>query len=165
MLDTSLNLPATQLTLEIRNEGAARLADRLFPQPFTQPSATLHNRQLFLRPFCRENIVGNSGTVHSVSSVQVGIPLTPSFRPVNELIQSSSINLSFYFTGALQITSCDVNDQGKYECVANNSVGTEYSKSAMLYVKGTYGRTTATHVRRLLEEVSGKRRPYRRRAL
>lgn len=40
-------------------------------------------------------------------------------------------------TGALQITGSDVNDQGKYECVANNSVGTEYSKSAMLYVKGT----------------------------
>ncbi|XP_024227995.1 tyrosine-protein phosphatase Lar isoform X11 [Bombus impatiens] len=38
-------------------------------------------------------------------------------------------------TGALQITASDVNDQGKYECVANNSVGTEYSKSAMLYVK------------------------------
>lgn len=38
-------------------------------------------------------------------------------------------------TGALQITGSDVNDQGKYECVANNSVGTEYSKSAMLYVK------------------------------
>lgn len=43
------------------------------------------------------------------------------------------------FTGALQITASDVNDQGKYECVANNSVGTEYSKSAMLYVKGTSG--------------------------
>ncbi|XP_029041866.1 tyrosine-protein phosphatase Lar isoform X4 [Osmia bicornis bicornis] len=38
-------------------------------------------------------------------------------------------------SGALQITGSDVNDQGKYECVANNSVGTEYSKSAMLYVK------------------------------
>ncbi|XP_076680114.1 tyrosine-protein phosphatase Lar isoform X4 [Andrena cerasifolii] len=38
-------------------------------------------------------------------------------------------------SGALRITECDVNDQGKYECVASNSVGTEYSKSAMLYVK------------------------------
>ncbi|CAK9817641.1 Tyrosine-protein phosphatase Lar [Anthophora quadrimaculata] len=38
-------------------------------------------------------------------------------------------------SGALQITASDVNDQGKYECVANNSVGTEYSKSAMFYVK------------------------------
>ncbi|XP_026300843.1 tyrosine-protein phosphatase Lar isoform X11 [Apis mellifera] len=42
-------------------------------------------------------------------------------------------------TGALQITGSDVNDQGKYECVANNSVGTEYSKSAMLYVKALPG--------------------------
>lgn len=45
-------------------------------------------------------------------------------------------NLLLCVTGALQITGCDVTDQGKYECVANNSVGTEYSKSAMLYVKG-----------------------------
>lgn len=30
----------------------------------------------------------------------------------------------------------EVKDQGKYECVANNSVGTEYSKSTVLYVKG-----------------------------
>ncbi|XP_076625271.1 tyrosine-protein phosphatase Lar isoform X9 [Colletes latitarsis] len=38
-------------------------------------------------------------------------------------------------TGELQITESEEMDQGKYECVANNSVGTEYSKSAMLYVK------------------------------
>ncbi|KOC68734.1 Tyrosine-protein phosphatase Lar [Habropoda laboriosa] len=42
---------------------------------------------------------------------------------------------SVCFAGALQITASDVNDQGKYECVASNSVGTEYSKSAMFYVK------------------------------
>lgn len=30
----------------------------------------------------------------------------------------------------------DVEDQGQYECVANNTVGTEYSKSTQLYVKG-----------------------------
>jgi hypothetical protein len=29
----------------------------------------------------------------------------------------------------------DPSDQGKYECVASNSVGTEYSKSTTLYVK------------------------------
>ena len=46
------------------------------------------------------------------------------------------LSLSLFLAGALQITASDVNDQGKYECVANNSVGTEYSKSAMLYVKG-----------------------------
>ncbi|XP_043260658.1 tyrosine-protein phosphatase Lar isoform X5 [Colletes gigas] len=38
-------------------------------------------------------------------------------------------------TGELQITASEEMDQGKYECVANNSVGTEYSKTAMLYVK------------------------------
>lgn len=44
---------------------------------------------------------------------------------------------SFSVTGALQITGSEERDQGTYECVANNSAGTEYSKSAMLYVKGT----------------------------
>lgn len=45
---------------------------------------------------------------------------------------------AFYVSGALQITESDVTDQGKYECVANNTVGTEYSKSITLYVKRTY---------------------------
>ncbi|KAJ9585761.1 hypothetical protein L9F63_002456, partial [Diploptera punctata] len=38
-------------------------------------------------------------------------------------------------TGALQISSSEEEDQGKYECVAENVVGTEYSHSTMLYVK------------------------------
>jgi hypothetical protein len=38
--------------------------------------------------------------------------------------------------GALQISSSEEEDQGKYECVAENVVGTEYSHSTMLYVKG-----------------------------
>ncbi|KAK5642104.1 hypothetical protein RI129_008271 [Pyrocoelia pectoralis] len=37
--------------------------------------------------------------------------------------------------GALQIKNSEEKDQGKYECVAENSIGTEYSKSAVLYVK------------------------------
>nr|CAD7398702.1 unnamed protein product [Timema poppensis] len=37
--------------------------------------------------------------------------------------------------GALQITSSEEVDGGKYECVAENTVGTEYSQSIMLYVK------------------------------
>ncbi|XP_049808964.1 tyrosine-protein phosphatase Lar [Schistocerca nitens] len=37
--------------------------------------------------------------------------------------------------GALQITDSEEEDQGKYECVAENDVGTEYSHSIMLYVK------------------------------
>jgi netrin-G3 ligand len=39
-------------------------------------------------------------------------------------------------TGALQIASSEEEDQGKYECVAENVVGTEYSQATMLYVKG-----------------------------
>ncbi|CAG2054332.1 unnamed protein product, partial [Timema podura] len=38
-------------------------------------------------------------------------------------------------SGALQITSSEEVDGGKYECVAENTVGTEYSQSIMLYVK------------------------------
>ncbi|KAK7792967.1 hypothetical protein R5R35_007615 [Gryllus longicercus] len=38
-------------------------------------------------------------------------------------------------TGTLQITSSEEEDQGKYECVAENTVGTEYSHHTMLYVK------------------------------
>ncbi|BET03184.1 phosphatase [Nesidiocoris tenuis] len=37
--------------------------------------------------------------------------------------------------GALQITNSVEDDQGRYECVAENEVGTEYSQATMLYVK------------------------------
>lgn len=37
--------------------------------------------------------------------------------------------------GSLQIENSEEDDQGKYECVAENSVGTEHSKSTNLYVK------------------------------
>lgn len=38
-------------------------------------------------------------------------------------------------TGSLQIDNSMTEDQGKYECVAENSVGTEHSKPTALYVK------------------------------
>lgn len=41
----------------------------------------------------------------------------------------------FYFLGGLQIENSREEDQGKYECVAENSVGTEHSKATNLYVK------------------------------
>ncbi|XP_014472440.1 PREDICTED: tyrosine-protein phosphatase Lar isoform X5 [Dinoponera quadriceps] len=50
-------------------------------------------------------------------------------------IDTSNPRYTVMDTGALQITESDVTDQGKYECVANNTVGTEYSKSITLYVK------------------------------
>ncbi|KAJ8966044.1 hypothetical protein NQ317_015888 [Molorchus minor] len=37
--------------------------------------------------------------------------------------------------GALQIMSSEEKDHGKYECVAENTIGTDYSKPALLYVK------------------------------
>lgn len=37
--------------------------------------------------------------------------------------------------GSLQIDNSITDDQGKYECVAENSVGTEHSKPTSLYVK------------------------------
>ncbi|CAG9836423.1 unnamed protein product [Diabrotica balteata] len=36
---------------------------------------------------------------------------------------------------ALQILSSEEKDHGKYECVAENSIGTDYSKHSLLYVK------------------------------
>ncbi|XP_066595289.1 tyrosine-protein phosphatase Lar isoform X3 [Prorops nasuta] len=50
-------------------------------------------------------------------------------------IDTSNPRYTVLESGALQITASDVKDQAKYECVANNSVGTEYSKATMLYVK------------------------------
>ncbi|XP_075978546.1 tyrosine-protein phosphatase Lar isoform X6 [Anticarsia gemmatalis] len=37
--------------------------------------------------------------------------------------------------GTLQIVKSEEEDQGKFECVAENSIGTEYSKPTVLYVK------------------------------
>ena len=37
--------------------------------------------------------------------------------------------------GSLHIKESQETDQGKYECVAENTVGTEYSYSAQLYVR------------------------------
>ena len=44
--------------------------------------------------------------------------------------------LKFKFSGQLQIKDAQESDQGKYECVAANDVGSQYSYSAQLYVRG-----------------------------
>lgn len=41
----------------------------------------------------------------------------------------------FIATGSLQIVDSVREDQGKFECVSENSVGTEHSKPTQLYVK------------------------------
>ncbi|XP_076229924.1 tyrosine-protein phosphatase Lar isoform X6 [Nomia melanderi] len=62
---------------------------------------------------------------------------TPIISWVRDMLPIDTANPRYTVldTGALQITRSEERDQGTYECVANNSVGTEYSKSAMLYVK------------------------------
>jgi len=40
-------------------------------------------------------------------------------------------------SGSLQIRHSLESDEGKYECVAENSVGVTYSYGANLYVRGT----------------------------
>lgn len=40
-----------------------------------------------------------------------------------------------YLSGFLQIENSREEDQGKYECVAENTMGTEHSKATNLYVK------------------------------
>ena len=42
------------------------------------------------------------------------------------------------FVGTLQIVKSEEEDQGKFECVAENAIGTEFSKPTSLYVKGKY---------------------------
>lgn len=47
--------------------------------------------------------------------------------------------MSFLFVccaGALQISDSQETDQGKYECVAENSVGTQHATAIMLWVRG-----------------------------
>ena len=41
-------------------------------------------------------------------------------------------------TGGLQIRNSRESDEGKYECVAENSAGVTYSYAANLYVRGKY---------------------------
>jgi len=41
------------------------------------------------------------------------------------------------YSGSLQITGAEQSDEGKYECVAQNSVGVVYSYPANLAVHGT----------------------------
>lgn len=50
-------------------------------------------------------------------------------------IQNRNEKTKFYFSGNIQIDNSEEEDMGKYECVAENSVGTEHSKPASLYVK------------------------------
>ncbi|XP_030629378.1 receptor-type tyrosine-protein phosphatase F-like [Chanos chanos] len=55
------------------------------------------------------------------------------FLPVD--INGSNGRIKQLRSGALQIESSEESDQGKYECVAMNSVGTRYSAPANLYVR------------------------------
>lgn len=46
----------------------------------------------------------------------------------------------------MQITDSIEEDQGKYECVAENGIGTEYSHFTMLYVKGKISPGSFDHI-------------------
>ena len=50
-------------------------------------------------------------------------------------IDMSNPRYSFYQGGSLQITNTDLTDQGQYECVAENSLGSAYSHPASLFVR------------------------------
>lgn len=43
-----------------------------------------------------------------------------------------------FCTGSLQITNSEEEDQGKYECVAENSLGVEISNVSTLHVRGEF---------------------------
>ena len=54
-------------------------------------------------------------------------------------ISNANQNLIFFsFSGSLSIKDSQETDQGDYECVAENSKGTEYSYEAKLYVRGRW---------------------------
>ncbi|XP_034939072.1 tyrosine-protein phosphatase Lar isoform X2 [Chelonus insularis] len=50
-------------------------------------------------------------------------------------VNTSNPRYSVLESGALQIEASEVEDQGHYECVANNTVGTAYSEAIQLYVR------------------------------
>ena len=54
----------------------------------------------------------------------------------SEKYKDLSVNLSRVRTGSLQITNSEEEDQGKYECVAENSLGIEISNVSTLHVRG-----------------------------
>lgn len=50
-------------------------------------------------------------------------------------VNLSNAHYSIIQGASLQVINTEESDQGHYECVAENSVGTEYSNAAALYVK------------------------------
>ncbi|XP_059488383.1 tyrosine-protein phosphatase Lar-like [Neocloeon triangulifer] len=50
-------------------------------------------------------------------------------------LNTSNPRYNILESGTLQISSSEEEDLGKYECIAQNNVGTEYSQPTMLYVK------------------------------
>ncbi|XP_074033779.1 tyrosine-protein phosphatase Lar isoform X2 [Leptinotarsa decemlineata] len=55
--------------------------------------------------------------------------------PINISSPRSRYSIRDDMPGDLQILSSEEKDHGKYECVAENSIGTDYSKHSLLYVK------------------------------
>ena len=53
-----------------------------------------------------------------------------------EVMHKSVFCFILFPLGQLQIAESEESDQGKYECVAKNEVGSQYSYSAQLYVRG-----------------------------
>ncbi|XP_044016557.1 tyrosine-protein phosphatase Lar isoform X5 [Aphidius gifuensis] len=71
-----------------------------------------------------------------LSCTAIGSP-TPVISWIRNMlpINTSNPRYTVLDSGALQIDASEVEDQGQYECVANNTVGTEYSGAIQLYVR------------------------------
>lgn len=50
-------------------------------------------------------------------------------------MQPTCVYIVFISTASLKINDAQEEDQGPYECIAENKVGTAYSEQATLYVK------------------------------
>ncbi|XP_015116835.1 tyrosine-protein phosphatase Lar isoform X1 [Diachasma alloeum] len=71
-----------------------------------------------------------------LSCTAVGSP-TPIISWIRNMVPINTSNPRYVVldSSALQIEASEVEDQGQYECVANNTAGTEYSGAIQLYVR------------------------------
>ncbi|XP_011315054.1 tyrosine-protein phosphatase Lar isoform X2 [Fopius arisanus] len=71
-----------------------------------------------------------------LSCTAIGSP-TPIISWIRNMVPINTSNPRYVVldSGALQIEASEIEDQGQYECVANNTVGTEYSGVIQLYVR------------------------------
>ena len=90
---------------------------------------------------------GKSCVIHTYERFR-GEVLTMAIEIFVPLLLCKSEMCLLIVSGSLQIRHSLESDEGKYECVAENSIGVAYSYGANLYVRGTHCRFKKFEVRR-----------------